>query len=750
MKGAVPGGLVGRGRELGALRALLEEHRLVTVVGGAGVGKSALVAVTARTSKGPWRRVVQVRWQGSRRGTPGALAAAVFEAVTGTRPGPEPVEVRALVERLTAEREPEREPKRGREPEREPESKRMPEREPESKRMPEPESESKRKPEREPESKRKPKRKPELRRESRRDSKRKRERERLAAAGVLLVLDDMDLVHRECVGMVQGLLMAVPGLRVLVSSRSVLGLGDEQVLELAPLSTHAPVDGSVHPPAVQLFLDRARAHAHSHAHDHPHAAGLGDELDLPSVTAICRSLEGFPLAIELAAEHLDRHRVGDLAKLLEQDQCWLSRPWSGVRRHRSLRTAVGASYVLCDRAVRIVWGRLSVLSGSFDESTAVVMCAGGSVLAYQVPACLAQLASMHVLEVVRGPGGLREPRYRMLRSARDFGAERLREAQEVEVAAERRALHYRQVSAVAESLWNSGSQTRAMQLVRDEQDDLRATLRHALHHPEHAALALETALNLWFWWAVHGGAEEGRDHLLQLLPLCPTDRELAVRGLWLASWLTSSSDPQGARELLGRAWPKAVLAGDDAAVGWIAHVQGLLALGEGEVRAAAEYFDQAARTVPAQASGGPSAVVSLAALAVARSDFAPRAAQRAARRALTHPGVRSDTWACALARYAQALVDHQHGRSGRAWRRAHRALASLDGTLPGPHGPAALSELFTAIETEAEAEAEAAAGAADGAESAAASCAPSVFLPSMPRPRTAPPLIVPAVTGTVQ
>ncbi|MGW7411151.1 ATP-binding protein [Streptomyces sp. NPDC054863] len=710
MKGAVPGGLVGRGGERRALQELLDEHRLVTVVGGAGVGKSALVALTARTSKGPWRRVVHVRWQGSGRGTPGALAAAVYEAVTGaatgTRQGPEAVTEGAagggaVTEGAAGGARPDPGAAAG--------MRSVPGVAAGARPVPG-------------------------------AVEFQALVERFAATGVLLVLDDMDLVHRECVGLVQGLLMAVPGLRVLVSSRSALGLGEEQVLELTPLSTQAPEGGSGRSPAVQLFLDRAG----------DHAAGLGDDPDLRSVTAICHALEGFPLAIELAAEQLDRHRPADLAELLEQDQCWLSRPWSGVRRHRSLRTAVGASYVLCDREVRIVWGRLSVLAGSFDESTAAVMCAGGSVLPHQVPSCLAQLAALHVLETVRAPGGLREPRYRMLRSARDFGAERLREAEEVEVAADRRAIHYRQISVVAESLWSSGSQAQAMRLVRDEQEDLRATLRHALHHPDHAELALETALNLWFWWAVHDGAEEGRGYLLQLLKLCPTDRQLTVRGLWLAAWLTSYSEPRAAGELLDRAWPAAVLAGDDAAIGWIAHVQGLLALGEGDARAAAEYFDQAARTVPAQAFGGPSAVVSLAALAVARTDFAPRAAQRAARRALTRPGIRSDAWACALARYAQALVDHHHGRSGRARRRAHRALASLEGPLPGPHGPTALRQLLTAVAAEAEAEAAAEAGARAGAQAEAGAAAPApALLPPVPRPRTGPPSTVPAATEPV-
>ncbi|MBT2440345.1 hypothetical protein J7E93_09530 [Streptomyces sp. ISL-36] len=611
--GSAPGVLVGRERESAELERLLAGHRLVTVTGGVGVGKSRLaVAAAAAREDGPCGRVVQVLRPGSGPGgapAPGELSAAVAEALTDP-----PSEHAHGVGTSSVPRS--------------------------------------------------------------------------AAARTLLVLDDVDPVHAECLGLVQRLLMAEPGLRVLVTCRRALGLGEERVLRLAPLRTAAG-GGAGHGPAVELFLDRARAAVEGFAAEGP---------DLRAVAEICRSLEGSPLAIEMAAEQVARRQLDDLAEQLTRHQGWLTGGRSGLRRHRSLRAAIGSDYVLCERAVRVVWGRASVFAGSFAESAAVFLCAGGTVEPSHVPSCLAQLAAMGVLETVGDGGGPRRPRYRMSRAAREFGAERLREAGEFEVAAERRLIHCADVAAVAESLWNSGCQSQAVQTLLEEHEDLTAMLRYAVGRPDHVEVALETVVSLWFWWAVYHRSEEGRVYLMRLLPLCPPDSPSAVRALWLAAWLTARADPQAARSLLRRAWPAAVLAGDDATVGRVAHVEGILALREQDLQAAAEHFRQAADTTPVWAPGGPSPAISLAALAVIQAGFAPAAARRSARRALTQPGVREDAWATSVARYARAFVDHRLGSNGRAWRRAHRTVASLDPGLPAPHGAALLHELMADIE----------------------------------------------------
>ncbi|MDI3098935.1 hypothetical protein QJ054_17970 [Streptomyces sp. AN-3] len=600
----VIGDLIGRDEELDLLRRALAGHRLVTVTGRAGVGKSRLAAAAAGGASR--QRVVGVRWQGRGPGEPGSLASAVSLALGG-RHLPDPGD---LVRRL-------------------------------------------------------------------------------AAPGTLLFLDDVDPVHQECTGLVQRLLVALPDLRVLVTSRQVLGLGEEHVLALRPLATSSPSGATRPAAAVELFLHRARA------------VGAGfpaGHTDVREVERICRSLEGVPHAVELAAEQLSRQSPHELAVALERQQCWLHSDRARLSRHRSLRDSVGASYLLCERATRIVWARASAFAGAFDESAAVFLCAGGSVEPEQVPSSLAQLVAMKVLEPVREPGGLHRPRYRFTRAAREFGAARLRAAGEWEPALERRTAHCRQVGKVAESLWAAGCQNQAALLVAEEQEELTALLHQAQDDADLAESAWDIVVSLWFWWVVHGRAGQARDRLVQLLSSVPADDETAAKGRWLAAWLVAEADPGTAADLLARSWPRAVLSGDDATAGHIAHVQGLLALYAGDPRAAAGHFAEAACLVPPGTPSGPSPAVSLAAQALCEAAFAHTAAARTAHRVLAHPDFRDDAWAVLTARYVQAYVDHCHGRGGRARSRARRALALLDSTVPEPLGAQALRVLVTDID----------------------------------------------------
>ncbi|MFM9368583.1 ATP-binding protein [Streptomyces sp. Da 82-17] len=615
-------GLVGREQELALLEQALAEHRLVTVCGRAGVGKSRLAAEALGAVRGA--EVVRLRWQGGP-GTPETLLARVRQAFTGAAttaaaPGrdPGPAETASGVR------------------------------------------------------------------------------------GGLLFLDDIDPVHRAGIQVVQHLLMSVPRLRILVTSRRALGLGDERVLTLAPLTVEAadaaaePEAGAAVEPeagaAVELFLRRAREEG---------ADCAGSGADLRAVGAICRALEGVPHAVELAARQAARMGLHRLAEVVQRRQCWLDRSGGGLRRHRSVRAAVGASYGLCERPARMVWSRAAMFGGAFDQTSAVLLCTGGEVLPHQVPSLLAELASVHVLEPVDDPGGPRVPRYRMTRAAREFGVECLREAGEWEATAELHLANCRKTAAVASHLWLTGHQRQAVRLVHEQHDDLAAMVRYAQDDPARAEPALGILVGVWFWWAAYGRAEEGLDLLQRLLPLCPADSEVTRRGRWLAAWLCAGSDPDAARQLLSGAWELAVVAGDDATVGQVAHVEGVLALYEGDHRTAAAHFHAAAHTTPPDSPAGPSHAVSMAALAIAQSGHDPRAAHRTARRALAQPGVRDDPWAGALTHYARAFVEHRNGRSGRALHRARRTLAALDTAAPRPLVGEALRCLISDIEAHA-------------------------------------------------
>ncbi|MFF3641599.1 ATP-binding protein [Streptomyces sp. NPDC002564] len=653
VRGRGAGGLIGRSEELGAVRRMLAQGRLVTVLGAAGLGKSLLAEHAAAAVGGSMPDgVVRVRWWDGAPARRRSVVEAVAEAMDGEEAGGAsavagggaPDRTSAGIAELTA---------------------------------------------------------------------------RLRSRRMLLVLDDFDPVRRECVRLVRALLDGAPEVRVLTAGRHPLGLGEEAVLRLGPLavgeggegvgadaradipsvpaSAPAPPpdsEGAEPGPAVALFLDRVRAarlRADHHdgplrgRHD-PTRGARAEELRL--ARDICRRLEGVPLALELAAAQTAQYPLAQLARMLESGQGWLGVPDAPVRRHRSLRAAVGAGYALCGAAERTVWARLSVFAGSFEEEAAAYVCSGGGLDAQDVPAALARLALASVLEPVRDPGGVLPPRYRMSAAVRGFGAERLQAAGETAAAVSRHLYWYGHVASSAHHLWSTGLHERAAALVREEEADLGLALTRRPGDAGQAAETLALAVDLWFWWAVCGHAEEGRALLGGLLPLARPDTRVCARALWLSGWLAVRTDAPGYAELLGRAWRVAVLAGDDATVGRVSHVLGALALEDGRTERAIAHLRDAADTIPVHAEHGPPVAVSWALLAVAQAGVRPADAWRSVRRASAGPQPRHDLWTRSMTQYAQAVVDHLRGRRSRAWRRAHKALAGATGVAGAARGPA--------------------------------------------------------------
>lgn len=502
----------------------------------------------------------------------------------------------------------------------------------------------------------------------------------------LLLLDDFDPVREGCVSLVQRLLQALPGLRVLASGRQPLGLGDEAVLRLGPLSLTAPGDGAPSP-AARMFLDRMPAGA---------AKVTGTGAAGRAVVDICARLQGVPLALRLAAEQVGRRPLAEVATLVEAGQGRLSGGGSGTWRHRSLHAAVGASYTLCERAERITWARLSVLAGDFDEETAVFVGAGGRLRAEEIPSCLARLTLASVLEPVRDPGGVRPARYRMGAAAREFGFERLRDAGEAGEAVERHLTWCRDAAESAQRLWQAGFQQQAVAFVRAEEAGLRAALVRPPRSAAQAEAALHTVVALWFWWGVCGHTAQGRSYLQRLLPLLPETSLLRARALWLAGWLAVRSGEDDAAQLLREAGEVAVLVGDDTTLGHVADASGVLAAFSGDRELAMACLTEAVQLIPEGVFFGPSVAHSWAVLACNQAHASLPEARRSARYAAALPGTRDDRWARCITGYALAFVDHLAGRRSRAWRRARRALGDAE-ALGSPLGTVVVERLLREI-----------------------------------------------------
>ncbi|MDN5751414.1 MAG: hypothetical protein L0H64_23425, partial [Pseudonocardia sp.] len=180
--------------------------------------------------------------------------------------------------------------------------------------------------------------------------------------GRLLVLDNCEHVRDAAADTAERLLDGRAELTVLATSREPLDLPDERVVPLSPLALPSgdDVTGS---PAVDLLLTRARDGGHELVLDGDGAA---------AVAALCRRLDGLPLALELAAARTRSLTPAEILAHLDSRHAVLGRN-RGPHRHRSLDAAIGWSYDgLPDPTARF-FDRLGVFAGRFtaDEARAV-------------------------------------------------------------------------------------------------------------------------------------------------------------------------------------------------------------------------------------------------------------------------------------------------------------------------------------------------------------------------------------------
>jgi predicted ATPase/class 3 adenylate cyclase len=232
----------------------------------------------------------------------------------------------------------------------------------------------------------------------------------LADRALLLVLDNCEHVVDATAELVDRLLTA-PGVHVLATSQEPLGVYGETVRRVPSLSLAE---------AAELFRDRA--------------AAVGPlNVDDSAVEAVCRHLDGIPLAVELAAACTASISVGDLANRLDDRFRLLQ---SGGRRalprHRTLRALVDWSHDLLTDHERVLFRRLSVFAGGCTLEEAEHTCAGDQLPAAEVVTALTGLVDKSLVQVSPGVTGV--GRYTLLETLRLYGTERLLEAEEAEEA----------------------------------------------------------------------------------------------------------------------------------------------------------------------------------------------------------------------------------------------------------------------------------------------------------------------------
>jgi predicted ATPase/DNA-binding CsgD family transcriptional regulator/uncharacterized protein HemY len=237
---------------------------------------------------------------------------------------------------------------------------------------------------------------------------------------LLVILDNCEHMVEGCNAVVGAIVAAGDGPRVLATSQVPLGLRDEAVFRLAPLSLPAAdevrmPEAFVHSEAVQLFCARAEAAGSTFLPNASNAA---------AVVELCRCLDGLPLAIELAAPLVVALSPEAMVDQLERDSNLSWQAWpDSLPRHHSPEAALKWSCGLLGGGERTLLRSLGVFAASFDAEMAQAVCApevGGA----QVRSSLATLTQRSLVVVADGSGPHPHPRYRLLDNMRRvLGAE---------------------------------------------------------------------------------------------------------------------------------------------------------------------------------------------------------------------------------------------------------------------------------------------------------------------------------------
>ncbi|MFD3426525.1 AfsR/SARP family transcriptional regulator [Nocardia fluminea] len=333
---------------------------------------------------------------------------------------------------------------------------------------------------------------------------RTRLREALAARPMVLILDNCEHVIDAAAEVVADLVGSCAQLTVLTTSRSPLAITAESVYPLAPLAIDAA--GS---PATDLFSARARA------------VRPDVRLDPGTVARLCRTLDGLPLAIELAAARVRTMSVAEIETRLEHRFALLrSGDRSAPHRHRTLHAVIAWSWNLLDPDQQVTLRRLSRFAAGFTLSAAEIVAAGPD-----VAAAVDGLVGQSLLTVLDDPDGV-GIRYRMLETVREFGAEQIAavdastDGAESALVRDRMFCWAREFALTSFRGYRDGDQVTSVLAVTADLDNLVAVLRTAVDRADaHTAYSVFPVVAMV--WVMRGAHLEFTGWAMRLVVVAP-------------------------------------------------------------------------------------------------------------------------------------------------------------------------------------------------------------------------------------
>jgi predicted ATPase/Tfp pilus assembly protein PilF len=342
---------------------------------------------------------------------------------------------------------------------------------------------------------------------------------------LLLVIDNLEHLMA-AVPEVATLLIRCPGLRILATSRVALRVQGEQIFPVRPLAVPDPAQEPAPAraasfPAVALFVQRAQAMRPDFALT---------EANTAAVAAICRQLDGLPLAIELAAARIVSLPATAIAERLgERFRLLTGGPRDALPRQQTLRATLDWSWELLSAPEQALLRRLSVFAGGWTLAAAEAVCAGDGIEAFEILDLLGDLIAKSLVQLDESRD---EGRYRLLETVRRYAGEQLAAGGEATRGRDRHLAWCVALAEEAAPQLTGPAQGQWLARLEVEHDNLRAGLRWAREQGE-AEQALRLAGALWRFWNTRGHISEGRAWLEAALAggACPAAlRATALNG----------------------------------------------------------------------------------------------------------------------------------------------------------------------------------------------------------------------------
>jgi predicted ATPase/DNA-binding SARP family transcriptional activator len=339
--------------------------------------------------------------------------------------------------------------------------------------------------------------------------------EALGGQDLLVVMDNCEHVIGAAAELAEVLQRSCPQLRLLATSRQPLGVGGEHVYRLGPLSLPAEdarslkdLDGS---DAVKLFVERARSDDSTFFLDEP-VAGL--------VGSICRTLDGLPLALELAAARVPGMSLADLDQRLDRRFRLLTGgSRTSLPRQRTLLATFDWSFELLSPAEQVVLMGLSAFSGSFELEAAEAVCSSEAVSAGDVADLVGSLVGKSLVVAQRSSGSLR---YSLLETVRQYGVEQLVAAGGEAALGRARSAHgeyYLQLAERSEPMILGADQAHWRKKLGLDWDNLRAALGYFLSQPGRSEEVLRMTSLVFFFWRETYALDAARSALARADPV---------------------------------------------------------------------------------------------------------------------------------------------------------------------------------------------------------------------------------------